>query len=434
MGMVLIISGIANIIPLYMGWSYEGCVEAIWLSRGILIIWALYSYSLLRKLVKRKCIFRRRTVFFILTVISFYVCSYLVCYLSFGYTVPLHRCLVKWCGMMLPAFIVGIYSGIYINEVFHVRCSVCTLIEIVSPLFFVFAFCYDIGALGVQSALAYKDLGVKVGLFNYMTISYMLMPFILAHAINFTLYDSSRKFVQIFRVIAIITYSFALVLAATRGTVFCVVIALFSMLGIICVKKKRNMYKKALFITGIVVFILIGCMLTPRTGLNTRMSVLADGILEEGRLITSRTVDASDEEIDKFVAIDTYSSERLNIPFITNRGTLYKLVIKEFEKNPLTGMHPGGYWYKYGLYPHNIFFENLCDTGIFSILFFIFLGITAKNILIGAMYDDKKIEIFILSISYLMYACLSGSLWNNYYIIMFLGYGISMRDFVNASI
>lgn len=383
MGITLVISFIANIIPLYVGYSYEGCIEQVYVCRGILIIWACYSYSLLRKLLKYGKVLRSRTVFLLLVVISFYVCSFLLWYLEFGYTFLLNKCLIKWWGMMFPAFIVGIYSAIN-----HSKYSVCAFIEIFSPLFLIFALFYDMGAIGVPSTLAYKEPGMKVGLFNYMSISYMLMPFLLAHVVNFTLTSSSGRLVQLFRLVSVIIYSFALVLAATRGTVCCVIIAMLSMLWIVCIKKIH--VNKALFITGIVSCILVGAMLTPGTGLNARMSVLEDGILYEGRLITSRTKDVSDEEIERFVAIDIHSNERLEIPLISNRGALYKLAIKEFEKSPLIGMYPGGYWYKYGLYPHNIFLEILCDAGIFSIIFLIPFCIAMKNIFLAAIHDNKK--------------------------------------------
>ena len=423
-GGIFFISGIANILPLYAGFSYEGCTEATWLSRGILFVWMICSYFFTAKIFSQN---NTKGLIILIIVILFYACSFLFWYLSFGYTSLLQRCLSKGVGLMLPALLLGFYYGWHNKKFLNIALYI---LEMCSPIFFVFAFFYDMGIIGIVSNLAYKGVYTNVGLLNYMSISYMLMPFLLVHVVHFVLRESIIKSVfcknciQCFRFLAIIMYSFALVLAATRGTICCVIVALV-FFAIINIYHKYSL-RRTIFIVGIVLGILFTGMLFPGTGLNQRIEVVESG-LQEGKLVTSRSSDINTGEIERLVKLDYHNNEWDSIPKISNRGTLYTLAIKEFQKSPIVGMYPGGYWEKYKLYPHNIFLEVICELGIFSILIFSFIYIAGKTIVCDAVADEQKIGIFVLFIAYILRACVSGSFWTDYFICAFMGYGLARK-------
>ena len=116
---------------------------------------------------------------------------------------------------------------------------------------------------------------------------------------------------------------------------------------------------------------------------------------------------------------------------VNNRGTLYALAFREFLKAPITGMGPCGYSVKYSMYPHNVFLELLCETGLLGTIPFlaILLFIACKLIRIGK-HDPSMRHLILLLSAYVVNACISGCFWFHSAMFFTLGYGI----FYNSSL
>lgn len=114
---------------------------------------------------------------------------------------------------------------------------------------------------------------------------------------------------------------------------------------------------------------------------------------------------------------------------IRSRGTLYKLALKEFQKSPLTGMGPMGYTVKYGMYPHNILLELLCETGVAGFVPFMLLILWAIMNLLRFGWKQKYVRYFFLFlIAYMVQANISGGLWYFSPLLCALGYGLALPN------
>lgn len=114
---------------------------------------------------------------------------------------------------------------------------------------------------------------------------------------------------------------------------------------------------------------------------------------------------------------------------IGSRGTLFKLAIKEFQKSPITGMGPMGYTVKYGMYPHNIPLELLCETGLAGFVPLMLLILWAIVNLLRFGWKQKYVRYFFLFLTaYVIQANISGNLWYCSPLLCALGYGLALPD------
>ena len=114
---------------------------------------------------------------------------------------------------------------------------------------------------------------------------------------------------------------------------------------------------------------------------------------------------------------------------IKSRGTLFKLAIKEFQKSPITGMGPMGYTVKYGMYPHNIPLELLCETGLVGFVLLMLLILWAVINLLRFGWKKKYVRYFFLFlIAYVVQANISGNLWYFSPLLCALGYGFALPN------
>lgn len=293
--------------------------------------------------------------------------------------------------------------------------------------------------------------GHNLGIINYMSFSYALLPVLLSLLFRFsekaelrfpfTKYSFKRP--QLVRGLMIALFWIAIIAAGTRGTYFCV--------AIFCIcwafssfihkepEKKRVLGLSAAMITVLLFNVFVYAPSGMAVG---RMDMFVEGI-KNGEIVTAKqseeitkdVIDALVEENSGGQLInrkeDSQDAEFLEESIgahnykIGNRGTLYKLAWREFLKSPVTGMGPGGYAVKYGMYPHNAILEILCETGIVGGV--LFLGMTVwaviRLLMIGAKRKDCRWAVLFL-IAFAVEANISGSLWNCPALMFALGYGI----------
>ena len=113
---------------------------------------------------------------------------------------------------------------------------------------------------------------------------------------------------------------------------------------------------------------------------------------------------------------------------ITNRGTLFKIAIKEFLKSPITGMGPGGYSVKYEMFPHNVILELFAETGILGAIVLLGLALIAVGrIFMVALKDRSVMYLMVFLGTYAIQSNCNGSLWFCSALLCALGYGLTIR-------
>ena len=287
---------------------------------------------------------------------------------------------------------------------------------------------------------------------NYMTFSYTLMPFLLAMVFQylegkpFSLFGRTLRHPQRLRGILIALFWIAIIAAGTRGTYFCV-IGFFICLVLSSCPHRESRRKSAILSTAMTFVLCFNIFVYAPQGFNTsRMTIFLQG-LSKGELVTTDEAPEVSDKIDDLVKADgdQQVTNRPDAPAepdapsqedgigeniqIHSRGTLFKLAVKEFQKSPITGMGPMGYTVKYGMYPHNIPLELLCETGLAGFVPLMLLILWAVMNLLRFGWKQKYVRYFFLFlIAYMIEANISGDLWYFSPLLCALGYGLALPN------
>ena len=287
---------------------------------------------------------------------------------------------------------------------------------------------------------------------NYMTFSYTLMPFLLAMVFQylegkpFSLFGRTLRHPQRLRGILITLFWIAIIAAGTRGTYFCV-IGFFICLVLSSCLHRESRRKSAILSTAMTFVLCFNIFVYAPQGFNTsRMTIFLQG-LSKGELVTTDEAPEVSDKIDDLVKADgdQQVTNRPDAPAepdapsqedgigeniqIHSRGTLFKLAVKEFQKSPITGMGPMGYTVKYGMYPHNIPLELLCETGLAGFVPLMLLVLWAVMNLLRSGWKQKYVRYFFLFlIAYMIEANISGDLWYFSPLLCALGYGLALPN------
>ena len=318
--------------------------------------------------------------------------------------------------------------------------------------------------------------GRDLGILNYMTFSYTLMPFLLSMVFQFlegkpfSLFGRTLKHPWRLRGILIALFWIAIIAAGTRGTYFCV-IGFFICLVLSSCLHRESRQKSAILSAAMTFVLCFNIFVYAPQGFNTsRMTIFLQGV-SKGELVTTDEDPKVSGKIDDLVKADgdhqianrpetpsepdvptkpdvptesdtptkpdtpaepdappQEDSAEENIQ-IGSRGTLFKLAIKEFQKSPITGMGPMGYTVKYGMYPHNIPLELLCETGLAGFVPLMLLILWAIVNLLRFGWKQKYVHYFFLFLTaYMIQANISGNLWYCSPLLCALGYGLALPD------
>lgn len=290
----------------------------------------------------------------------------------------------------------------------------------------------------------YTD-GTYLGTINYMTFAYTLMP--LLCCILLRLYENAPLTVrtiageytvhhpQILRAVVILIFWVDIIASGTRGCylaviVFCIAAFLWRLIS-----RRRALIgfavsaiMAAVFIFNVFVWAPPGMQAAHR--LNIFLDHMADGEFsttdsedpELSDMIDDAFYDALRGEVSDEIEIELDAGDR-----ISDRGSIYKLAIAEFLHSPLTGMGQGEFQEKYGIYPHNIFLEMLCETGICGTLpMLLLLLLAAVGILRAARASRGGAEIALVFAAYLVRENISNSMWQSVPLPAALGWGLTL--------
>lgn len=292
--------------------------------------------------------------------------------------------------------------------------------------------------------------GRDLGIINYMGFSYTLMPFLLAMIFQFlekkplSLFRRDLKHPQRVRGFLIALYWIAIIAAGTRGTYFCVVGFCICLVFSSCLHRESRR-KSAILSAAMTLVLCFNIFVYAPQGFNTsRMTIFLQGI-SKGEFVTTNEDPKVSDRIDDLVKADgdQQVTNRPNTPSepdtpsqedsmgeniqIGSRGTLFKLAFKEFQKSPITGMGPMGYTVKYGMYPHNIPLELLCETGLAGFVPLMLLILWAVMNLLRFGWKQKYVRYFFLFlVAYMVQANISGNLWYFSPLLCALGYGLAL--------
>lgn len=284
-----------------------------------------------------------------------------------------------------------------------------------------------------------------LGTINYMTFAYTLMP--LLCCILLRLYEDAPLTVRtiageytvrhprIARTAVIVVFWVDIIASGTRGCylaviVFCVAAFLWRLIS-----RRRailgfavSALMAAVFIINVFVWAPPGMQAAHR--LNIFLDHMADGEFsttdsedpELSDMIDDAFEDALRGEVSGEIEIELDAGDR-----ISDRGSIYKLAIAEFLHSPLTGMGQGEFQEKYGIYPHNIFLEMLCETGICGTLpLLLLLLLAVAGILRAAKTSRGGAEVALIFIAYLVRENISNSMWQSVPLLAALGWGLTL--------
>lgn len=381
-------------------------------------------------------------------VLLFFAICYIRALICFGFTETWIHSAGQFVFFSFPAFCAGVYAAAKRQE-----SSFFGILE-------------QLGLFAAPAALIYFNgavfncnpfnWGRDLGILNYMTFSYTLMPFLLAMMFQFlekkplSLFRRDLKHPQRVRGILIALYWIAIIAAGTRGAYFCVIGFCFCLVFSSCLH--REFRRKSVILSTAMTFVLcFNIFVYAPQGFNTsRMSIFLQGV-SKGELVTTDEDPKVSGKIDDLVKADgdhqianrpetpsesdappQEDSAEGNIQ-IKSRGTLFKLAIKEFQKSPITGMGPMGYTVKYGMYPHNIPLELLCETGLVGFVLLMLLILWAVMNLLRFGRKQKFVRYFFLFlVAYMVQANISGNLWYFSPLLCALGYSLTLPS-INAS-
>lgn len=296
------------------------------------------------------------------------------------------------------------------------------------------------------------NYGRDLGIINYMSFSYTLMPFLLAMVFQFldgkpfSLFGRTLRHPQRLRCILIALFWIAIIASGTRGTYFCVVGFCICLVFSSCLHRESR--QRSAILSAAMTFVLcFNIFVYAPQGFGTwRMASFLQGV-SKGELVTSKEDPKVSDKIDDLVKADG-NQQITNLPNtpsepdapsqedsteeniqIGSRGTLFKLAVKEFQKLPITGIGPMGYTVKYGMYPHNIPLELLCETGLAGFITLMLLIFWAVINLLRSGWKQKYVRYFFLFLTaYMVQANISGDLWYFSPLLCALGYGLALPN------
>lgn len=377
-------------------------------------------------------------------VLLFFAGCYIRALIRFGFTGTWTHRAGQFFFFSFPAFCTGVYAAAKQQE-----SSFFDTLEHLGLFAAPAALIYFNGAVFNCNPYNY---GRDFGILSYMTFSYTLMPFLLAMVFQFlegkpfSLFGRTLRHPQRLRCILIALFWIAIIASGTRGTYFCVVGFCICLVFSSCLHRESR--RKSAILSAAMTFVLcFNIFVYAPQGFNTsRMTIFLQGI-SKGEFVTTNEDPKVSDRIDDLVKADgdQQVTNRPDTPSepdapsqedsmgeniqIGSRGTLFKLAVKEFQKSPITGMGPMGYTVKYGMYPHNILLELLCETGLAGFITLMLLIFCAVINLLRSGWKQKHVRYFFLFlIAYMVQANISGDLWYFSPLLCALGYGLTLPN------
>lgn len=448
-----VFSSTLNLTFFYLGFAFEeNPVRSYGFIAGNLIFAVICGLAALSALRQERPPLR---VWLLLgLVLLFFAGCFAAGILRYGFHPTLLRYARDGIVLAFPSFFAGIYGGLKRGEgTFLQTLESCSLLA--AP-----------GALIYANSVVFNCLpwqyNAYLGVLGYMPLAYTFMPYLLALLLRFTAGEpflfrgKALHHPQLIRGGLIALFWIAIISSATRGAfvsvlLFCLLLCFSRLLHR---ERAKPAVLASLAMAGVLffnVFIYAPPGLYRLNGFNFFLKHLAHGELvtaekedpaiseridelvaaDSGQQVTNREEDPSGEPSGSGESPDKDNPSMGNIAGenfqIGNRGTLFKLALLEFKKSPLTGMGPGGYSIKYGLYPHTVVLELLCETGLIGSLILLSLILYALVRLGAAGWKDRHVRyVLLFLLAHAIKVNISGCLWDCPPLMCALGFGLTL--------
>ncbi len=332
----------------------------------------------------------------------------------------------------IPAFMGGVSAAVLRTED-----SFCAVFErfafVIAPgsvIYFV---------MSMLDSSIFTD-GTYLGTINYMSFAYTLVPVLICLVLRF--YEnapmrmpfSEREMAHpnLFRAAAIIIFWVDIISSGTRGAYLAVV--LFCIAAFLWRVLSHRSALHGFILSGVMAaIIVVNIFLWAPAGMKgvERINIFFDGI-KDGDFTTTDTEDpVISDQIDAALEdVLNGKTDEIEIDHgyrISDRGSIYKLALAEFLRAPVFGMGQGEFQEKYKVYPHNMFLEMLCETGIVGTLPLVLLLVVAvAGILRAARRSRGAAEILLLLGAYFVRENISNSIWQSVPLLAVLGFGLTL--------
>lgn len=331
-----------------------------------------------------------------------------------------------------PAFLGGIGAAILRTED-----SFCAVFERLALIALPGGIIYFV--MSVLDCSIFTD-GTYLGTINYMSFAYTLVPMLVCLVLRF--YENAplrlpfsqrvAKHPAALRGAMIVVFWVDIIASGTRGAYLAVV--LFCIAAFLWRVLSHRTAMRGFLLSGVLaVIIVVNVFLWAPAGMRgvKRINIFFDGI-KEGDFTTTDTEDPIiTDQIDAALEdVLNGSTDEIEIDpnhRISDRGSIYKLALAEFLRAPVTGMGQGAFQEKYRVYPHNMFLEMLCETGIVGTLpLVLLLAIAVFGILRAARGSRGMAEILLLLGAYFVRENISNSIWQSVPLLAALGFGLTL--------
>lgn len=457
--LVFTFSSLLNFLFYYLGLAFqENAAREYGFIIGCALFAVLTGLSVLYALWKERFAWHQWLLW--ASVLLFFFAAFAHGLLRHGLHYLFFDYLQKFILFCLPAFFVGICAAKWRTEQ-----NFIVVLEKLSFFAFPAALAYFMQVMFNTNPF---NWGRDLGIIGYMPFAYTLMPLLMALVIRFSdkevmtvpFINRTIAHPQIIRLFMILVFWIAIYSSGTRGAMICMICFLVLLLLFKVIRREK--IKATFLVSGVMVAVLVfNLFVYAPAGMKWlgRMDMFLQGLLS-GEIITSPEDDKIGNSIDDYVALNPTSPSvttptvtdpaeptspttppgttppptepsnpiDLNNHGITSRGTLFKIAFKEFLKNPLFGMGPGGYSVKYNMFPHNVILELLAETGIVGTAFVITVVLFALIKLIKPALKDKNVlYVLLFFITYAVQANCNGTIWYCSALLCALGYGITFR-------
>ncbi len=295
----------------------------------------------------------------------------------------------------------------------------------------------------------YQD-NTFLGIHTYQHVAITVLPLILALTVNFIRFPEYNlfgfinvRFKNIIRLILIaLMWGAVIIPGGTRSIIlgysaFIILILLYAFFVKSNIKRTAVV---AIVISGIMVFQIMIPLNQSSMG---RLTFFFDELAEGNLTTTYNAFVLTEDIINNTIEAEKIESETNNTsqeqddgPItedrLGDRGNLFTLALAEGMNEPLSGLGPKGFEYKYGRYPHNIIMELISDFGIvWGVLITVVLAyFLVRNIIISKKNQNLGYTILFV-MGYFVLMMSSQSLYSVSY-PLFFGLGIGLQFIIKG--
>ncbi len=432
---------LANIALFYLGMAY---VETPARQYGFMLLCGLFVLLCGLLFLKQFRQYRMSwwRVAFLALWLAFFVGNILSAYVLRPDGIHAVSSVKQFAALCLPAFLAGIIGARKKlgNELFETMEKLSFFVLPAGIIYFFGAIFNCFGFYG-------RDFGVL----SYMHMAYGFAPVLISHMIGFQerkpwklpLIGGAVRRAQLVRGLCMFVYWVDILASGTRGALPAVLgFAVFAILyRLVRREKVGRLSLLALAMVLVTLFLIfVYCPVGMRSGMERIGGTLTvwkngefttaeelytpeDYGVEENRFVELAVASPDDRHIMRRGDAAVISPQELDFELtpetladinfcLGDRVLMYKIAWAEFRNDPLRGL--GGaetYSYKYGIYPHCLPLEALCELGLVGVVLLLVVAYCLVKLFILGRRDDGVAQVLMLLSFVVIQYLINGSMW-----------------------